>query len=210
MIDFVPFLKILPVFIPALISPGPSFVMISNLALNKGRAKGIECAAGLGVGDAIYAALSILGLGFLFKQIPELMIVLKILGGLYLIYIGVLMWRFSFQKNSAPKTSKSAPPIKQKNPFIRGVLTGLTNPKTMVFYGSIFTLALENQPSVSTQTMLPVLCGFTAFVWYGFVAATLSVPKIRKRYQHWSKVIDRSAGTILILFGLKLVLSWIS
>jgi threonine efflux protein len=207
LIDFLPFLKIFPVLLFALMSPGPSFVMISNLSLARGRSAGIECAAGLGTGDFIYAALSLLGLDFILTEIPEVMIAIRILGGLYLIYIGIAILRSTFRKK--PETPSPSPdmPEKSRNAYLLGLLTGLTNPKVIIFYGSLLSVAMGAGSSAATKMAMAPFCGIICFAWYGFVAKILSVPKFRAQYQAWGQIIDRASGTILCLFGIALILS---
>jgi threonine efflux protein len=103
MIDILPFLKIAPVFALGLVSPGPDFMLVSTLALSRGRMAGVQGAAGIATGILLYVGLSLLGLGVLFGQIAAWMIAVKIMGGLYLCWLGLQLWRSTFQ------TDKMAP-----------------------------------------------------------------------------------------------------
>jgi threonine efflux protein len=208
MSDFLPFLKVFPVLLLSLMSPEPNFIMISNLALAKGRASGIQCALGMATGDLIYSSLSLLGLGLLLQQDAQLMIVLKIVGGIYLGYLGFQILRLTFQRKPASSEAISQTPQEQaRNPYLVGILTSTINPKVIIFYGSIFTLAILPDSNAVTKISLPLLCALTSFLWYGFVAVALSVRRLRSGYQKWAKTIDRGAGMILLLFGAKLIFS---
>lgn len=204
-IDLTPFFKIFPVFAISLISPGPAFMMVSATSLARGRAAGLQSAAGIAAGDAIYASLSLWGLGLLFERAAWLVLGIKIIGGAYLCYLGMQMWRLSQQEAVAATQPVNTERV--KNPFVQALLTGLTNPKAMAFFGSVFVLVLTPQTTVPTKIVLPLLCALAAFAWFAFVTTALSLPRVRSRYQHWRRVIDRVAGTVLMLFGLRLVMS---
>jgi len=78
-------------------SPGPSFVMVARTAASAGRSNGLNAALGMGLGALLFAAASLLGLNALFLAVPALYIGLKVVGGLYLAYLGVRIWRGAAQ-----------------------------------------------------------------------------------------------------------------
>jgi threonine efflux protein len=207
MIDFLPFIKALPIYGIMLMVPGPDFMMVSSLSLSRGRFAGLQGAAGISTGFLFYTALSLWGLGYIFERMLWLNLAIKILGGLYLCYLGLLLWRASFQQQVLAVPDVETVSVKGKNAYIMGLLTNFTNPKVTVFFASVFALALTSDTNVATKTVTSLLCAMTAMAWFGFVAIVLSVPRLRTHYQRWSRVIDRLAGSIFVLFGLKLVFS---
>src|SRR3569833_1015091 len=74
----------------AVISPGPAVVALINTSMTKGRAAGMAFATGIMTGSVCWACLSAIGLAALIAAYAELLIVIKIAGGLYLLY---LAWR---------------------------------------------------------------------------------------------------------------------
>jgi threonine/homoserine/homoserine lactone efflux protein len=74
-------------------SPGPSFVLVSQIAMRESRRDGVKAALGMGLGGAIYGTLAVVGLTALLLQVGWLYLILKILGGVYLVYLGVRIWR---------------------------------------------------------------------------------------------------------------------
>ena len=71
------------------ISPGPSFVMVARTAVASSRADGLAAALGMGVGGVIFAAAALLGLHVVLTAVPWLYLGLKVLGGAYLLFLGV-------------------------------------------------------------------------------------------------------------------------
>lgn len=203
MIDFLPFLKVLPIYGIMLMVPGPDFMLVSSLSLSRSRAAGLQGAAGIATGFLLYSSLSLWGLGYVFERMMWLMLAVKILGGLYLCYLGVLLWRSSFRKQAAPQDANARP--KNKNAYVMGVLTNFTNPKVVAFFASIFALTLKPDATDATKIVTSLLCAVTAFGWFAFVAAVLSAPRVQRRYRTWGRAIDRLAGSIFVLFGLRVL-----
>lgn len=204
-IDFLPFLKIAPIFFVALALPGPDFLFVSATALARGRHAGFMAAAGIATGLLFYCGVSVWGIGVLFSQMAPLIQWIKIAGGAYLLYLGFQLWRGSFHP---PSDDVAQTPAGFKgSPYISGILTNLTNPKAIAFFGSIFALIITTETNVETKIATTFLCSLMAFGWFAFVAATLSVPRVRRRYEGLRRVIDRTAGTLLAAFGAKLLFS---
>src|SRR5262245_65129066 len=74
-------------------SPGPSFLVVARLAVSSSRVDGLYAALGMGVGGLIFACLSLLGLHGLLLAVPSLYVALQVLGGLYLVDLGIRIWR---------------------------------------------------------------------------------------------------------------------
>lgn len=187
-------------------SPGPSFLVVARISISESRRNGLAVATGMGVGAVIFAILALLGLKALFTSAPWLYIVLKILGGVYLIYIGFSMWRGAKEPISMQATETD----EQKtwiNGFTTALFTQLSNPKTTIFYSSIFAALLPQTISLTVETMLPILVFLVEIGWYCVVALLLSSTGPRSVYLRSKVWIDRVAGGAMGLLGAKLVAS---
>lgn len=199
MIDSIALFGLAPVFLAAMISPGPDFFIVSQTALSRGFAAGAWTAAGIASGVAFYAALAVLGLAYVLSQAAWLTMAIKIAGGLYLLWLAWKMLR------SGSAQSPSDPiPVRHRNPYLTGLLTNLTNPKVVVFFGSLFAAA---QASMATKLAMIGMSAVLPLLWFCFVAACLALPTVRERYQSMHTAINRLGGLIIGLFGLKLLLS---
>jgi threonine/homoserine/homoserine lactone efflux protein len=97
------------------ISPGPSFVMVARVAVASSRIRALATALGMGVGGAIFGAAALLGLQSVLLAVPALYAALKLLGGLYLCYLGFLYSDLhSSLSRLSPTTAKAA-----AGPFLR-------------------------------------------------------------------------------------------
>jgi len=188
------------------VSPGPSFLLVARISISQSRRNGIFAAVGMGVGGAAFAMLALLGLKAVFVSIPWLYIVLKALGGTYLLYIGVQIWRGA----SAPIRVQPVDCQEKRtgwNSYVTALFTQLSNPKPAVFYGSIFAALLPQTTSWQFSLVLLLLVFLVETAWYSVVALLLSSAAPRAAYLRSKFWIDRVAGGIMGLLGVKLITS---
>ena len=184
-------------------SPGPSFVMVARTAVASSRADGLAAALGMGVGGVVFAALALLGLHAVLIAVPWLYLVLKILGGAYLIYIGWSIWRGARE----PVAIVDPVDATSGRSFWLALATQLSNPKTAVVYASVFVSMLPREIPLAVTLLLPLVIFAIEFGWYAIVALALSAPSPRAAYLRSKTWIDRAAGTVMTLLGIRLILS---
>jgi RhtB (resistance to homoserine/threonine) family protein len=185
-------------------SPGPSFVLVVRTAVAQSRRDGLATALGMGVGGVIFAGLALAGLQTVLAQAAWLYIGLKIAGGLYLVYLGVMLWRAAKQPLEMGAAGETASGRPGKS-FLLGLATQVSNPKAAVFYGSIFAALLPQQSELWLILALPPLVFAVEAGWYIIVALLFSSTRPRGVYLHSKRWIDRAAGAVLGALGLRLV-----
>ncbi|MCO6176885.1 LysE family translocator [Ciceribacter sp. RN22] len=203
------FLSILGAILIGAISPGPSFILVSRTAIAKGRAAGIAAALGMGAGGACLGGLALLGLSALLLRAEAVFVLAKILGGIYLVYLGLRIFRHA----SAPLVFEDGGPVRATSlggVLVAGLLTQLSNPKTVIVYGSIFAALLPAQPERWLMlALVPMLFGVEAG-WYLLVALVFSASGPRRAYARAKVWIDRSAGAVMAGLGTRLAAEGIS
>ena len=183
-------------------SPGPIFFVLSRYSMAGLRRSATLIAIGITTGSTIWAVVSLLGLSMVLMQTGWLYAVLKIAGGAYLLYLGAAMLLSSSRRradNATVDTMSAAKALRI------GLLTSLTNPKSGVFWTSVFLVAF---PPDAPAWMYPTtVCMITAmsFAWHMMLVTVFSWQRIRTVYVRIKQHIDRLAGTILILFGIRLL-----
>lgn len=186
-------------------SPGPSFIYVARTSVAGSRAEGVAAAVGMGIGGTVYGGLVLLGLQALLARVGWLFLGLKIAGSLYLIYLGVGLWRSA--RKPLEETAAGTVPNTVARAFGQGLLTQLSNPKTLVVYGSIFAALLPRDLPTSAAWVLLALVFAIETGWYTLVALALSSAVPRQAYLRSKTVIDRLAGTVLGLLGLRLLVA---
>lgn len=188
------------------VSPGPSFIFVARTAVAKSRRDGIAAALGMGVGGVIFAGLALLGLQAAIAAMPWLFTALKVLGAFYLMYLGWCAWRAA----ADPIQLEQADPAlvrRTTGSFRLGLFTQLSNPKTAVVYGSVFAALLPRDTPGWVGGVLVALIFAIETGWYAFVAVTLSAASPRALYLRGKAAIDRTAGGVMALLGVKLLLN---
>lgn len=186
------------------ISPGPSFVLVSRISVANTRLHGLAAAIGMGLGGALFAVLALAGLIALFERVEWLYLVLKVAGGLYLVYLGVMIWRGA----AAPISVGSADGrsmLSLPRSLALGFITQISNPKTAVVYASIFAALMPQNPPLMVVVALPPVIFLIEAGWYAIVAIAFSAPRSQRAYltaKHW---VDRLAGAVIGVLGLRLI-----
>jgi threonine/homoserine/homoserine lactone efflux protein len=186
------------------ISPGSSFVLVSRIAITQSRLQGLAAAIGMGLGGTVFAALALLGLAALLNRIEGLYIVLKLVGGIYLGWLGIRIWRGAREPLASMDVA-----IPRGRSLLRAfsfaVLTQLSNPKTAIVYGSIFASMLPASPPSWLLAVLPPLVFTVETAWYAVVALAFSAQHPRALYLRDKVWVDRLAGTVMGLLGVRLI-----
>ena len=188
-------------------SPGPSFVLVARTAVSSSRVAGLVVALGMGIGGMVFAALSLLGLHGLLSAVPALYVALKIVGGLYLAYLGFRIWRGANKPLGDIARSDKSPEDSMWRALALGVMTQLSNPKTAIVYASVFAAFLPDESSHAFDISLVALVLVIEAGWYSIVALALSTEGPRQVYLHYKAGVDRVVGGVMVALGIKLFVS---
>jgi threonine/homoserine/homoserine lactone efflux protein len=186
--------------------PGPSFVMVARNAISLSRADGLATAFGMGLGGITFAGIALAGLYTLLFAVEWLYVALKIAGGLYLVYIAMRIWRGASQPLSM-QTRGAQVTGSLRRSFLLGLTTQLSNPKTAIWYGSIFAALLPQHPPLWCYFVLPSFVFCIEFGWYTVVALCFSSRRPRDVYLRAKGWIDRIAATMVATLGLRLIVA---
>jgi threonine efflux protein len=188
----------------ALITPGPDFFLVSQTAVSRSRKDAVLVAFGICLGAMVWSLLALMGLNIIFEKMAWLKQGLLVAGGLYLCWLGYQMLRSAF--------SKSEQTIKQivlpQSPylfFMKGLLTNLSNPKAVIYFGSVFSLFLANPLFDQHHSLLFIIIAIETLLWFLVVAFVFSLPTFRTAYQNFAKWIDGISGGIFTLLGVYLI-----
>lgn len=184
-------------------SPGPTSIYVAKNAIAISRRHGVFTALGTGTGAAIFGFLAVMGLQAFLLAVPSAYLVLKICGGVYLLWLAYKIIKHAKDPiESSPNLSKQ---MSLGRAFTTGLITQLSNPKIAIVLASIFTALLPKEIPLYFYVVLPVLCFFIDAGWCSLVAVALSAEKPRAAYLKFKKTFDRLAGVVMTVLGLKLI-----
>jgi len=185
----------------AVASPGPSTVLVVQTAAVSRRG-GLISAFAMMLGAAAWAAAALYGLQAEFAHFAWLYLVFQVAGGLFLIYLAVMIWRHA--RDPLPEIEAAAGGSDWQV-FARALLLQLSNPKIMVFFGSIFLSVLpQNTPAWMDGAVLAIVA-VNEFCWFALLALLFSGGPARAFYRRAKIWLDRVMGGVLAALGLRLI-----
>jgi threonine/homoserine/homoserine lactone efflux protein len=189
------------------ISPGPSFVMVARVAVASSRIRALAAALGMGAGGAIFGAAALLGLQSVLLAVPAFYAGLKVLGGLYLCYLGFVIFRSAQQPLAVDGADGGKGSRRPLGAFWLGLTTQLSNPKAAIIYASVFAAFLPASFSLGFAAALLAAVFVVESAWYALVAILFSSAGPQRVYLSYKSWVDRAAGAVMFGLGLKLVTS---
>lgn len=118
-----------------IIIPGPSVLFTVGRALSYGRREALLTVLGNALGAAVICALVAIGLGALVAASASVLLVVKLAGAAYLMYLGVQAFRD--RRSIVAALGVQPDPIRSKRVLRQGFMVGITNPKTLVFLAAV-------------------------------------------------------------------------
>ena len=186
--------------------PGPTSAMAAPPAVAAPPGDGLAAALGMGAGGIVFAVAALVGLQATFLAVPALYLGVKLLGGAYLVYLGIRIWRGA-REPLAVSQEEGSPGTRGNGwrAFLLGMGTQISNPKTAVVYASIFAAFLPREVPLALALAVPAVIFCIETGWYSIVALALSSAAPRSAYLRYKAWIDRAAGGVMVLLGVKLL-----
>ncbi|ECE4398994.1 threonine export protein RhtC [Salmonella enterica] len=181
------FFTVAMVHIVALMSPGPDFFFVSQTAVSRSRKEAMMGVLGITCGVMVWAGVALLGL--------------------YLCWMGYQMLRGALKKQDAAASSPHIELAQSGRSFLKGLLTNLSNPKAIIYFGSVFSLFVGDNVGAAARWGIFALITLETLAWFTVVASLFALPKMRRGYQRLAKWIDGFAGALFAGFGIHLIIS---
>lgn len=186
----------------ALITPGANVLLVSQLAASGQSRSAVRAALGVAAGAAIWSTAAVLGVHALFAAFPTVRLALQVGGALYLLYIATRLWH-----SQAPSAQAKARDLPAWRAFRLGLLTNLSNPKSALFFGSIFSAALPADPDTAVLAGAVALIVGNALAWHLGLAYVFSRRRVQASYAAQRGIVGRLAGAALGALGLSLLVA---
>ena len=188
----------------AVISPGADFAMVTRNSILYGRSAGLLASLGIALGVQLHVLYTMLGVGLVLQKSPGLFSIIKLIGAVYLVYVG---YKTFFTPR--PSTS-SAAPLKELDAIdaLRtGFFTNALNPKTTLFVVSVYTQIVQPETSIAVQVGYGLFMSMAHWVWFSLVTVFFSEEHLRSKMLRHQLVLNRMIGIVLASLGFWLALS---
>jgi threonine/homoserine/homoserine lactone efflux protein len=194
------------VFFLAVASPGPATLAIAGASMSIGRAQGIAKALGIVSGSLIWGLFAVFGLVAFITTFAEVLFILKLLGGLYLLWLA-----YKAAKNAASTTDPQQGDIggmSLKKQFLGGFLLHVTNPKALFAWAAVITLGLRPDAPwwmgfvvFAGAYAISLMVNFSYALFFSTDRMVKGYFKVRRWVQGFFAAIFGAAGLKLILQG---------
>ncbi len=180
-------------------SPGPGVFATVSLALASGTRATLPLICGIVLGDIIYLLFAVFGLSVLARTMGDFFFIIKLLGGLYLIWIGLQIWRTE-PEHILPKKPAAATGWKS---FLSGLAITLSNPKVIIFYCG-FLPGFIDLSALTTMEIFLIATLVTTLLFSVLFSYSLAAGKTRGFFSSRRSIqcLNKTAGTIMAVTGL--------
>lgn len=186
------------------ISPGPNFLVITATAISQSRLHAVYVGLGVSTASVLWASLAALGLGVLVGQYQWAQQILRVVGGVYLIYIGIRT--FLAADRTVVRRGQELPVRTRWQAYRYGLATNVTNPKTLVFFSSAFATLFTPDLALWAKAAAVLAVAAISLTLNVLIASVFSAGMAQRRYGAAKPVIDRVTGGLLSFFGANLLL----
>jgi threonine efflux protein len=193
-------LQLAIIHLVGMLVPGPNVLAVSQTALSRSRSAAVAVAFGVASAALIWAATAQAGLAVLLSGVDSVDVILRIAGATVLVFLGLQL----LTSTDAATADISGPGGRVGQLYARGIVINLSNPKSFVYFTSIFTVLVPADASPAIR-LAAVLVVFTESLgWHSLLAVVFSRNQPRKLYVRAAAWIDRAVGGMFLLVGARL------
>ena len=187
------------------LAPGPDNLMVLSLGMARGRQAGVAFGLGCALGCLNHTLLAALGISALIAASPTAFTVLRIAGGLYLVWLGVQAIRSA--RPASVAAAMSEPPMKL---FVKGLIANAINPKVILFFLAFLPQFVDTGHGHAGWQIVQLGLLFTFETVLIFGAIGWFAGRLGERLARHPAVgtwLDRIAGGIFVALGLRLLVA---
>lgn len=187
--------------------PGPAMLYAAARTMAGGRRAGQMAVAGIHLGAYVHILAAVAGLSVLFHGVPLAYTAVKLVGALYLVWLGISMWRTRIGEPGAPLDAAVASPRKA---FVQSIAVEVLNPKTALFFLAFLPQFVDSAGSLPVWLQFAILglavnAIFTLADLVCVALAGVILNRVRQSGRA-QRLAQRLGGTILVGLGAHLAL----
>jgi len=201
------FLSLALIHFIAVVIPGPDFVITVRQSIQFGRVHGVITAIGIGFGLSIHVIYTLLGVATITHTIPWILQLLKLIGAIYLCYLGITLVKSS-NNNGSFTAIKGEKKSEQKftKAFMLGFFTNVFNPKATLFFLAIMVSIVSVNTPLNIKVYYGIWMCFINAAWFILVSVLFSHGVFRDWFQRNTQTIERASGILLLIFSAQLII----
>jgi threonine/homoserine/homoserine lactone efflux protein len=184
-----------------IMSPGPDFIAVTYTAVTGDRRAAAAVAAGVVVGNGLWAGAALLGVGALFALFPSLFVAIKTLGALYLLWLGIQLLRHA--RRPLPTGPAGRLHGSLAAGFAKGLSTTMANPKAAIYYASALSSAAPAGAGWWLLAGMLLAVVAVAAGWFALVVLMLANARAAAAFRRFKVYFESLFGLLLVSFGLR-------
>ncbi|MFM5087858.1 LysE family translocator [Aeromonas media] len=187
--------------------PGPDSLLIMLRSGSQGWRAGSVAALGIGTGTMVHVLAAALGLSAVLSASAELFAVIKLMGALYLVYLGLSMFWQGTKAPSATNAAVALPVLSYGRIFRQGLLTNVLNPKVALFFLAFVPQFIDPAAPQKALAFIVLGCIFNinGMIWCHLLAFSTAyasrMMRLPARLGCW---LNRVMGGLFVGLGIKL------
>jgi len=194
-------------FLLAIASPGPNILAVIGTSMGVDRASGIALSLGIAFGSFCWAMLSLFGLVAVLSAYASALIVIKICGGVYLLWLAYKSFKSAASKHDIEVKELSGGKRTRRGYAVRGYLIMMTNPKAALSWIAIISLGLGDGAPLWVGAVIVAGTTTLSVVIHTLYAVAFSTPLMVRAYGRARRFIQATLGAFFAVAGIKLLSS---
>lgn len=191
------------------LTPGPDTFLVLRYSMGRAR-DGFAAAAGCAIGSLVWAALVAVGLAALLEQSAELFRIVKIVGGLYLLYLGVMAFlatRRSVRREQQGEAAVPEPRRRSSSSLVAGLLSTMLNPKVGLFFLAVVPQFVSAHAGFGETMLLGAVDAVVGGLYVVVVTVLASRLVAWLRRPRVTRTLERVSAGVLAALGIGTVVA---
>jgi threonine/homoserine/homoserine lactone efflux protein len=184
------------------VSPGPATISNAAIAMSKGRSASLVYGAGLSTGLVFWGVIAASGLGAVLQTSLYLLMVLKVLGGLYLLWLAFLSGRSAWLGDGLPNVQLS-----EKKLFLKGLVLNMSNPKSVIAWMAALSVGIGPTSNLTAVVSATLVCIVVGFITNALYSVVFSISGMMLIYERGKRKIDGVVAALFAVAGIGLIRS---
>ena len=186
----------------AVASPGPDFALVTRQSLRYNRRVAIWTSLGIGVGILFHSLLAITGLVLLITSNELFLTIFKIIGSLYLLYLGV---NSILDSKKAGNSEEENTNVDKFNGFMAGLITNITNIKAILFFVTVFSVVIGTGNNLSLL-FYGAYMALATFIWFSIISYVFTSEGFKNKFSSFLGLFEKIIVFFLILLSLQILI----
>ena len=184
-------------------TPGPSLAMVLKHTISGGRLNGMIVSLAHGLGVALYAVITVLGMAVIIKETPWLFNIIKYAGVIFLLW---LAFKALTSKSVLADLQTKPCKVSWQQSAWEGFSIAFLNPKLALFFLALFSQFIHADASTQQKTLMVATVGGIDTLWYCLIALILSQSSVLTKLRDNVHIVDKVTGIALITVAMRVML----